>query len=194
MTPRCETWYALAAHAPRAWLLWPLVGAACAVAYIGVGALALMHLEPGWTFVRSMFFVVQVAAGVGYGEFDPASLGADWFVGIYVCILGGATVLSVLVFAAHTLLDVSEDIDFRPHGAWHRLSGGERQSRYVYVTARLVRGYGGGGRPSSPARRRRSPRLTAALQQFFRALLFLPSLPLCTLRLAYLPQAVSTVS
>lgn len=100
--------------------------AAAAVCYVVFGALILQKLEPGWKFTSAVFFIVNVAAGVGYGEYDHQSLGAVYFAGFYVCLLGGAMLLSILVFAASSLLDFEENV-FHRHGAWHRLSGGGRR-------------------------------------------------------------------
>jgi len=49
----------LARNAVPVWPMWPW-----GVAVV-VGALVLMKLEPGWKFSRSVFFIVNVAAGVG---------------------------------------------------------------------------------------------------------------------------------
>jgi len=45
-----------------------------------------------------------------------------YFAGLYVCLLGGTLLLSILIFAARSLLDLSEEADLS-RGAWHRLSG-----------------------------------------------------------------------
>jgi len=59
----------------------------------------------------------------GYENYTPSSFGAVYFAGLYVCLLGGALLLSILIFAARSLLDLSEEADLS-RGAWHRLSGG----------------------------------------------------------------------
>ena len=76
------------------------------VVYMAVCVPIMMALEPGWSFIDSMYFGMATMSTVGYGDLSPSSVGSRVFA-VFMIIFGIVFVFSCTPAHLHTLVHAS---------------------------------------------------------------------------------------